>query len=153
MSTHRCVELDWCVYVCVCVCVWVWILPIHFVRVWVALANIAHYVDLLLCFIGTLCWWRRLTTVLSDIDVCVCVCVRVCVCVPVCAWCQHYLCVFEWRSPIPVTTLTWYGVATISRLIKIIGLFCKRALWKKRYSAKETYNFGEPTNHSHEYRD
>ena len=23
---------------------------------------------------------------------------------------------------------TWYGVATISRLLKIIGLFCKRAL-------------------------
>jgi len=34
-----------------------------------------------------------------------------------------------------------YGVATISRLLKIIGLFCKRALLKRRYSAKETYNF------------
>ena len=39
-----------------------------------------------------------------------------------------------------------YGVATISRLLKIIGLFCKRALRKRRYSAKETYNFKEPTN-------
>ena len=29
-----------------------------------------------------------------------------------------------------------YGVATISRLLKIIGLFCKRALIKRRYSAK-----------------
>jgi len=29
------------------------------------------------------------------------------------------------------------GVATISRLLKIIGLFCKRALQKRRYSAKE----------------
>jgi len=26
------------------------------------------------------------------------------------------------------------------------GLFCKRALLKRRYSAKETYNFKEPTN-------
>ena len=43
----------------------------------------------------------------------------------------------------------WQGVATISRLLKMIGLFCKRALEKRRYSAKETYNFKEPTNRSH----
>jgi len=43
----------------------------------------------------------------------------------------------------------WYGVATISRLLKIIGLFCKSALWKRRYSAKETYNFKAPTHRSH----
>jgi len=42
-----------------------------------------------------------------------------------------------------------YGVATISRLLRIIGLFCKRALEKRRYSAKETHNFKEPTNRSH----
>jgi len=30
-----------------------------------------------------------------------------------------------------------YGVASISRLLKIIGLFCKRALQKRLYSAKE----------------
>ena len=33
-----------------------------------------------------------------------------------------------------------YGVATISRLLKIIGLLCKRALLKRLYSAKETCN-------------
>jgi len=33
-----------------------------------------------------------------------------------------------------------YGVAAISWLLKIIGLFGKRALLKRRYSAKETYN-------------
>jgi len=43
----------------------------------------------------------------------------------------------------------YYGVATISRLLKRIGLFCKRALWKILYSAKETYNFQEPTDRSH----
>jgi len=43
----------------------------------------------------------------------------------------------------------WYRVATISRLLQIIGLFCKRALSKRRYSAKETYNFKRPTNFSH----
>jgi len=42
-----------------------------------------------------------------------------------------------------------YGMATISRLLKIIGLFCKRALQKRRYSAKETYHFKEPTHRSH----
>ena len=45
-----------------------------------------------------------------------------------------------------------YGVATISRLQKIIRLFCKRALSKRRYSAKETYNFKEPTNRRHPIR-
>jgi len=40
-------------------------------------------------------------------------------------------------------------VATISRLLKIIGLFCKRALYKRPYSAKETYDSKKPTNRSH----
>jgi len=31
----------------------------------------------------------------------------------------------------------------------MIGLFCKRALRKRRHSTKENYNFKEPTNHSH----
>ena len=33
-----------------------------------------------------------------------------------------------------------YGVATIRRLLEIIRLFCKRALSKRQYSAKETCN-------------
>ena len=41
------------------------------------------------------------------------------------------------------------GVAMISKLLKIISLFCKRALSKRLYSAKETYNFKEPTHRSH----
>jgi len=42
-----------------------------------------------------------------------------------------------------------YGVATKHRLLKIIGLFCKKALLNRRYSAKETYDLKEPTNRSH----
>jgi len=54
-----------------------------------------------------------------------------------------------------------YGVAAISRLLKIIGLFCKsrllqimglfckRALYKRLHSAKETYHFKEPIHRSH----
>jgi len=34
-----------------------------------------------------------------------------------------------------------YGVATISRILQILDLFCKRALQKRRYSAKEIYGF------------
>ena len=38
---------------------------------------------------------------------------------------------------------------SIFRLLNIIGLFCKRALQKRRYSAKDTYNVETPTHHSH----
>ena len=41
----------------------------------------------------------------------------------------------------------------ISKLLKVIGLFCKRALLKRRFSAKETYNFKEPTDRSHHVKD
>ena len=41
-----------------------------------------------------------------------------------------------------------YGVATVSRIDYIVGLFCKRALLKRQYSAKETYNRIDPTNRS-----
>ena len=34
-----------------------------------------------------------------------------------------------------------HGVASINRLVKIIGVFCKRALYKRLYSAKEIYDF------------
>jgi len=33
--------------------------------------------------------------------------------------------------------------------IKIVGIFCKRALQKRRYSAKETYDLVDPTHRSH----
>ena len=42
-----------------------------------------------------------------------------------------------------------YGVATISRLLKIEGVCGKRDLQKRLYSAKETHNFKEPTHRSH----
>ena len=45
-----------------------------------------------------------------------------------------------------------YGVAATSRLLEMIGLFCKRDPLKRRYSAKETYNFKEPTSRSHPIR-
>jgi len=43
----------------------------------------------------------------------------------------------------------WYGVATISRLLQIIGLFCRILSLLQSSFATETYNFKEPTNRSH----
>jgi len=42
-----------------------------------------------------------------------------------------------------------YGVTTVSRLDKIVGLFCKRALKRRKYSAKETCNLIDSTKRSH----
>jgi len=68
------------------------------------------------------------------------VCVRVCVCV----------CVFSVSPASSVQRLLRkYGVATIRRLLKIIGLFCRISslLWGS--FAKETYHFKEHTKRSH----
>jgi len=46
-----------------------------------------------------------------------------------------------------------YGVATIRRLLKILGLFCRISSLLKGSFAKETYNFKEPTNRSHPISD
>jgi len=42
-----------------------------------------------------------------------------------------------------------YGVASISRLLKVIGLFCRIESVLQGSFAKETCNFKEPTNRSH----
>ena len=42
-----------------------------------------------------------------------------------------------------------YGVDKISRLLKIICLFCRVQSFLQGSFAKETYNFEEPPNHSH----
>jgi len=44
---------------------------------------------------------------------------------------------------------TTNGAASSSRPLNIIGLFCKSDLEKRRYSAKESYDFKEPTNRRH----
>jgi len=42
-----------------------------------------------------------------------------------------------------------YGLATVSRLLKISGLFCRISSVLKGSFAKGIYNFKEPTNRSH----
>ena len=46
-------------------------------------------------------------------------------------------------------TVIIYGVATVSRIDQIIGLFCRIASLLYVSFAKETYNFIDPTNCSH----
>jgi len=58
-------------------------------------------------------------------------------------------CMFQMSCDICIWWVEMYGVATVSRLLKTIGLFCKRTLQKRQYSAQETYNLKEPTNRSH----
>jgi len=47
------------------------------------------------------------------------------------------------------TACVHYRVATISRLLKIIGLFCRISSLLQGSFAKETYDFKEPTNRGH----
>ena len=48
-----------------------------------------------------------------------------------------------------IRSYLWYGVASVSTIIKNISLFCKRALSKRCYSAKKTYSLINPTDRSH----
>jgi len=44
---------------------------------------------------------------------------------------------------------SYYGVASATRIDKIIGFLCKRALQKRQYSAKETYDLIDHTDRIH----
>ena len=48
-----------------------------------------------------------------------------------------------------LTVANPYGVATVSRIEKIIGLFCRISSLLQGSFAKETYDFIDPTNRSH----
>ena len=56
---------------------------------------------------------------------------------------------YELDVYVDVHTDTPYGVATISRLLRIIGLFCRIQSLLQGSFAKETYHCKEPTNCSH----
>jgi len=121
-----------CVGVCVCVCVCLCVCECVCVRVCVCVVCV--------CVCGCVC-------------VCACVCVRACVSGRDRAreremTCIGTHCVIEWGSMRCPHELQ-YRVATISRLLKITSLFCKRALQKRLYSVKETYNLKEPSNRGH----
>jgi len=101
---------------------------------------------------------------------CVYTCVHMCVCVGVCVYtcmcaymCVDYMCVYVCvynmcvyiymciriclcraaRQSRGSAFVNAFGrlLKIVSRLLKMVGLFCTRALLKRLYSAKETYNF------------
>jgi len=83
-----------------------------------------------------------------ELEYCIVYC-DICELLVLCLLYHHvYCCSIMSSSSVVLLDIT-DGVATISRLLKMIGLFCKRALQKRQFSAKETYNFKEPTNRSH----
>jgi len=85
----------------------------------------------------------------------VCVSISVCVCLCVCVYMMYVRCAHtaaaEWPQMVDLCVLLccMHGVATISRLLKIIGLFCRIQFLLYGSFAKETYNFEDPTNRSH----
>ena len=102
---------------------------------------------------GTTSHWHHITSKVSyHIDTCQPTCLN-------CTWRCHT------KRPWPRTIIcqniyhtwwckgtTWHwqcGVASISRLLKITGLFCRISSLLKGFFAKETYNFKEPTTRSH----
>ena len=69
-------------------------------------------------------------------------------------WCMWFIIHIwaRWWDVIICTSWGWlyHDILIMGWLpIKIIGLFCKKALLKRRYSAKEPYNLIDPTNCSH----
>ena len=56
---------------------------------------------------------------------------------------------YAWACACACVVLGGYGVVLVSRIDKIIRLFCKRDPHKRRYCAKETCNFIDPTDCSH----
>jgi len=54
----------------------------------------------------------------------------------------------ECRALVVCVTICRYGVATISRLLKVTGLFCRMLSLLQGSFAKETYNFKKPTRRS-----
>ena len=55
-----------------------------------------------------------------------------------------YGCIFHIRLH-DIGRNMYYGVVSVGRIDKITGLFCKRALWKRLYSGKTTYDLIDPT--------
>jgi len=89
---------------------------------------------------------RPIRAWLTSLTWCECV---VCVC-HVCVMCMYthpHDTHTNWNNSL--ISICVYGVATISRLLEIAGLFCKRALQKRPIFLKETYNFKEATDRSH----
>jgi len=105
-------------------------------------ASILPYQQFLLCVCVTM-YMHSCMYIFTcvHIHMCTCSCVYIFTCVHV------HVCTYSLTRI--QSFIVSYGVATISRLLKIAGLFCRISslLWGS--FAIETYNFKEPTNRSH----
>jgi len=63
--------------------------------------------------------------------------------------CVEHFSVYYVKSLFCIQHDSDYGVATVSRIDKIIRLFCKILSLLKGSFAKETYNLIDPTDRSH----
>ena len=75
------------------------------------------------------------------------ICIDICIYIHTCTepYTYIYICIYIYiyvhsRPASECNLGPSHGVALVSRIDKIIGVFCKRALQKRRYSAKETCN-------------
>ena len=98
---------------------------------------------------------------------CVAVCCSVLQCAAVCCSLLQYVTVFcsvlqcvavccsywDMWHPLKDAKIRWYWVATSSRLLPNIGLFCRTMSLVYCFLTKETYVFREPTNRSHPIQD
>ena len=102
---------------------------------------IAVYCSVLQC-IAVCCFVLQCIAVYCSVLQCIAVCCSVLQYIAVC--CSVVQCVAG------VLHSRWcYGVATIGRLLKIAGLFCRIQSLLQGSFAKETYHFKEPTSCSH----
>ena len=85
-------------------------------------------------------------------------CVGIYTCMDICIYIHTYLYIYIyrlWGTAIAYDIHVcergscWYGVTLVRRIDEMICFFCTRALWKTQYSAKETWNFIDPTDCSH----
>jgi len=58
---------------------------------------------------------------------------------------KHHLTIRMRQHPHTITNSEWHRGIASHHSLKIIGLFCERALLKRLYPAKETYNFKRAT--------
>jgi len=89
-------------------------------------------------YLHTYLYWKVYIDVYIDIDIDI----------YMCTWRSHTADI-HMTYRICMTHSSRYGVATVSRMLKNIGLFCKRDLQKRPIFCKETYIFKHPTNRSH----
>jgi len=81
-------------------------------------------------FFMYICKYMDSTHILRMSFLCMCVCMCICICMYVLCI-SIFMCKYVFLIRVffgHILLLNVYGVAMISRLLKIVGLFCKRAL-------------------------